>query len=91
MQVRWSLPAIADLERIARYIRRDNPIAAREVVDRLYSGCGALAQFPRRGRAGRMKGRRELVFDGLPYIAVYRVRRDAVEISRIYHDAQDWP
>jgi plasmid stabilization system protein ParE len=38
-----------------------------------------------------MRGRRELVFSPLPYIAVYRIRLDAVEIIRIYHSAQDWP
>jgi hypothetical protein len=36
-----------------------------------------------------MKGRRELVFP--PYIAVYQVKEHAVEISRIYHGAQDLP
>lgn len=36
-----------------------------------------------------MNGRRELIF--APYIVVYQGKRDAVEISRIYHGAQDWP
>jgi hypothetical protein len=31
-----------------------------------------------------MPGRRELVFPGLPYIVVYRVTEQAVEISRIF-------
>jgi len=44
------------------------------------------------GRASRrMRGRRELAFPPLPYIAVYQVKEDAVEISRIFHGAQDWP
>jgi plasmid stabilization system protein ParE len=38
-----------------------------------------------------MNGRRELVFSPLPYIGVYRVTEQAVEISRIFHGAQDWP
>jgi plasmid stabilization system protein ParE len=39
-----------------------------------------------------MSGRRELTFPALPYIAVvYQVKEDAVEISRIFHGAQDWP
>jgi plasmid stabilization system protein ParE len=38
-----------------------------------------------------MQGRRELVFAPLPYIAVYQVKKYAVELSRIYHGAQDWP
>ncbi|HYL72933.1 MAG TPA: type II toxin-antitoxin system RelE/ParE family toxin [Bryobacteraceae bacterium] len=69
----------------------DNPSAARHVVKTIYDGCAALKDSPHRGRPGRMKGRRELVFAPLPYIAAYQVKKDAVEISRIYHGAQDWP
>jgi plasmid stabilization system protein ParE len=32
-----------------------------------------------------------LAFPPLPYIVVYRVVDEAVEISRIFHGAQDWP
>jgi plasmid stabilization system protein ParE len=32
---------------------------------------------------------RELVFSGLPYIVVYRVRDQIVEVMRIDHGAQD--
>jgi addiction module RelE/StbE family toxin len=91
MEVRWSLQAADDLERIFRRIEKDNPDAARQVVTTLYDGCAALKNFPHRGRPGRMPGRRELVFAPLPYIAVYQVKEHAVEISRVYHGAQDWP
>jgi plasmid stabilization system protein ParE len=33
----------------------------------------------------------ELVFAPLPYIVVYLVTEVAVEITRIFHGAQDWP
>jgi toxin ParE1/3/4 len=91
MEVRWSAPAAKDVERIYQRIREDSPETAREVVKTLYDGCTALKAFPNRGRIGRMKGRRELVFPSLPYIAVYQVKANAVEISRIYHAAQNWP
>lgn len=91
MEVRWSTLAADDLERIFRRIEQDNPTAARETVKTIYDGCAALNDFPHRGRPGRMKGRRELVFPSLPYIAVYQVKEHRVEISRIYHGAQDWP
>jgi toxin ParE1/3/4 len=91
MQVRWSPRAANDLERIFRYIHKDNPVAAQKIVQSVYDGCASLRHFPNRGRVGRMRGRRELVFPSLPYIAVYGVKEDAVEISRIYHGAQDWP
>jgi len=49
-------------------------------------------ELPHLGRAStRMTGRRELVFAPLPYIVVYRVTELAVEISRIFHGAQNWP
>jgi toxin ParE1/3/4 len=89
MEVRWSKPAVDDLERIFQRIEKDNPTAARDTVRAIYNGCAALRDFPHRGRPGRMNGRRELIFS--PYIAVYQVKEHAVEISRIYHGAQDWP
>jgi addiction module RelE/StbE family toxin len=89
MEVRWSVLAAEDLERIFRRIEKDNPASARETVKAIYDGCEALRDFPHRGRPGRMNGRRELIFS--PYIAVYQVKEYAVEISRIYHGAQDWP
>ncbi len=42
-------------------------------------------------QARRMPGRRELVFPLVPCIAVYSVTDNAVEVSRIFHGAQDWP
>jgi plasmid stabilization system protein ParE len=92
MEVRWSLPAAEDLERICERIERDDPEAARRVARTIYEGCGRLKGFPHLGRASsRMAGRRELVFSPLPYIVVYQVTEQAVEISRIFHGAQDWP
>lgn len=92
MEIRWSLPAAEDLERICERIERDNPEGARRVARTIYEGCASLTNFPNIGRASsRMPGRRELVFPPLPYIVVYQVTQQAVEISRIFHGAQDWP
>ena len=92
MQVRWSVPAVEDLERICSWIERDNPDAAARVATAIYNGCAQLKDFPNLGRESRrMPGRRELVFPPLPYIAVYQIKQNLVEISRIFHGAQDWP
>lgn len=91
MEVRWSPEAAEDLERIGRRIQQDRPNGARNVVLTLYRGITELRTFPNRGRSGRSEGTRELVFPSLPYIAVYRVQNEAVEVVRIYHAAQDWP
>ena len=47
--------------------------------------------MPFRGRLGREEGTRELVISRLPYIVIYRVKDDAVEILYIYHGAQHRP
>jgi len=49
----------------------------------------SLETIPNRGRSGRMAGTREFVV--APFILVYRVGADVVEILRVYHSAQDWP
>jgi toxin ParE1/3/4 len=89
MQVRWTAPAAEDLRRITRRIQRDNPTAARQVVKNLYESGMSLETMPNRGRSGRIAGTREFVVT--PFILVYRIKADAVEILRIYHGAQDWP
>ena len=83
MRVRWTTPATQDLYNIIRRIQQENPNAAAEVAQ--------MESFPRRGRRGRIAGTRELVFVGLPYIAVYHIQDQNLEILRIYHGAQDWP
>ncbi len=92
MRVRWTEPAAHDLSAICDYIKEhDGPEAARKVALRIYEGTDGLVPFPYRGRPGRKSGTRELIFPGLPFLAIYRVRADAIEINRILHGAQKWP
>ena len=46
MEVRWSLPAAEDFERICEWIARDNPEAAQRVARTIYDGCASLKDFP---------------------------------------------
>ena len=92
MRVRWTEAAVRDLTGICDYIKEhDGPATARRVALQIYGGVGALTRFAHRGRPGRKTGTRELVFPSLPFLAVYRVRNDVVEINRILHGAQKWP
>ena len=75
MRVRWTWPASEDLTHICDYISRDNPAAALRVARTVYQGVESLQQLPQRGRNGRVTGTRELVFPGLPYVAVYEIQR----------------
>lgn len=92
MHLRWTQPAARDLTSICDYIQQHGSTAvARRVALSIHEGVLALSKFPERGRPGRKSGTRELVLPGLPYLAVYRIHGDAVEILRILHGAQNWP
>jgi len=91
MKVRWTQPALRDLEQIGDYISRDNPAAAEKLVARIFDRVDALALQPHLGRPGRVPETRELVITGTPFLAPYRVRADEVEILALFHGARLWP
>lgn len=91
MKIRWSPDAADDLVHIVHHIRQDNASAALRIVKTIRQEIARLKSFPRLGRPGRTKGTRELVLAPLPFIAVYRVKEEFIEIARVLHGAQRWP
>jgi toxin ParE1/3/4 len=91
VKLRWTRPALTDLEEIGDYIARDNPRAATELTRRIHDACENLRDFPGQGRAGRVAGTRELVIGGTPYIAAYTVLDGEVMILTVIHGARRWP
>ena len=91
MKVRWTGPAIQDLTSIVRYIRKDDPAAARRVRMTVATAVAQLSSREGRGRKGEAPGTRELVFHPWPYIAVYEITQGEVHILRIRHASQQWP
>ena len=91
LKIRWLRRAIANLEAEAAFIAEERPEAAATVVTRIVEAVELLAEQPALGRSGRVVGTRELVVAGTPYLVPYRVRRDAVEILRVFHTARRPP
>jgi len=91
MRVRWSSTAADDLACIVEYVREDNVLAARRIANAIFQSIADLATMPGRGRVGRAEGTRELLLTRLPYIVVYEIIEDSVQILRIRHAAQNWP
>src|ERR1700693_2944541 len=92
MLIRWTDEAVHDLTHICDYIEEHgSAAAARRVALFIHNAIDLLANSPEYGRTGRKPNTRELVFSGSPYLAVYRVHKNAVEIVRILHGAQKWP
>ncbi len=91
MPVRWTSPAAEALERIADYIAQDNPQAAHRVVNTIYDRAQELEDFPFLGRVGRIEGTRELPVSGIPYLVIYRIVDDTVEIVSVFHTSRRFP
>jgi len=92
MLIRWTEAAARDLTQICDYIQEhDGPVRARRIALAIYDRVDSLTTFPYRERSGRKSHTRELVMPDLPYLVIYRIRGEAVEINRILHGAQRWP
>ncbi len=91
MIVRFSSKAQADIQSIYDFIARDNPASAGRVVTAIEQATRRFANFPLSGRKGAVETTRELVIPRLPYIVVYRLADDHVEIVAVFHAAQDFP
>ncbi len=57
-------------------------------MQKLFVAIHSLKEWSHRGRPGKEPGTRELVLPPLPYVVVYRVRDEIVEIARVFHAAQ---
>jgi len=88
IRVVWSDGALRDLAQHTRYIADFNPRAAAILAQELRAAAKNLRLFPHRGRPGQPINTRELVAVW-PYVAVYRITRQTVEILRIWHGAQE--
>ncbi len=80
-----------DLEQAYEFILFDNPPAAEKEVNKVLEAVELLSMNPALGKAGRVAKTRELVVAGTPYIVIYRVKGNRLEILRIFHGARQWP
>lgn len=95
VQLRWTELALADLDRIETWVATESsPIVAIDVVLKVVDTTfRVLVDHPGAGRIGRVKGTRELVISGLPFIVVYRQGNvpGELQLLRVLHTAQNWP
>ncbi len=88
MKLLFKRRALRHLKQIHAYIAKDNPAAAKRVVERIEEVISRLSFMPMSGRSGVVKGTRLVVIPDLPYIVVYRIRAGNVEILAVLHAAR---
>jgi plasmid stabilization system protein ParE len=90
VKIAWLPSARHSLRVQVAFIAESNP-AARRVRHRIHVAVSNLGLFPDSGRPGEIAGTRELPVPGLPYLIVYRVAGERVEILRVFHTSTNWP
>jgi toxin ParE1/3/4 len=88
----WTEQATQQLDQVRDYIALSNSEkVAAQVAVRIVISVQRLTTFPMSGRAGRVRGTRELVISNSPFIAAYGIENERIVILAIYYGAQKWP
>ncbi|MDX2274841.1 MAG: type II toxin-antitoxin system RelE/ParE family toxin [Hyphomonadaceae bacterium] len=88
MRIRWADSAREDFDRAIDHIEAQSGSGARRVAERIVSAIDLLEQFPEAAPKSRHRGLRQLVVSRTPYIVVYRIEGDWIEIRAVVHAAQ---
>ncbi len=93
MEIKWLRKALKNLDQETEYIAKDDPQAARLVVQRIHHTVYLLRDNPSLGYPGRLPGTRELVIHKTRYIVPYRVRPRLqwIEILWVFHASRKLP
>jgi addiction module RelE/StbE family toxin len=91
MRVRFTKLANSDLNQGYDYIAQDNPSIAQIVIERIEKAIDTLRQYPAIGKNGRIEGTREFVVTNTPFILVYRVGKDVLQILSVLHASRKYP
>ena len=91
MQVKWTEPALEDMEGIQDYIAKDSSFYARQFIERIFEVAKNLENFPDLGRqvpeAEEREDVRELIFQG--YRIIYLRQPSFIYIVAVIHGSRD--
>jgi len=92
VRIRFALSALDDLVRIREYLlERHGEAQAARVGARIRASIDLLLQFPYVGHEGKVPGTRVRKVTGQPYIVVYQVTEETIEVVHVYHERQERP
>jgi toxin ParE1/3/4 len=91
LSIRWLPQAQSNRLEQLEFIARDNPLAAINQDEEIERQINMLLAHPEMGRPGRVTGTRELVISGTPFVVIYRLQEQSIEVLRLLHSAQQWP
>jgi toxin ParE1/3/4 len=91
MKVQITLQATGHLNAVYEYLRAIDPKVAVAQMKLIFRAIDRLKQFFRASYVGRMEETRELMVPRTPFLVVYSLGGDRVNILAILHGSQQWP
>ena len=89
--IKFQPAALTDIAAISNLISKNNPGAAKFVVKSIVHIINQLGTFPKIGRRGRIYGTHEMTVPSLPFILVYKIGAEEVEIIAVFHTSRNRP
>ena len=89
-QIKWTEPALNDLNDLAEYIAISNPYAAKELVENIFDKIQRLEEFPDSGKAPEEisnLNHREVIVN--PCRIFYKVDLETVYILHVMRQERD--
>jgi toxin ParE1/3/4 len=91
MKVIWSAASMRHLQQIIEYLQGESSGGAFTMRRRILQTVDRVSQMPHSGRIGRIDGTREAMVPHSPFIVVYEVSKQSIDILGIWHTARQWP
>ena len=88
MRVRFTRPALRDLENIASFVSKDNPQAASDIVARLTKLAWSLSDNPEEGIKTDEPDTYVLVVPKIHYLIFYSIESNQINIARFRHTSR---
>lgn len=89
----WTKKAFTQLERVVRYIREESGITYAEIVlNKILFSTRNLTNFPQMGQIEYFLSHKKSEYRYIlvwSYKVVYRINKDKVTVSRVFHTSQD--
>lgn len=90
-RLEWTAPAREDLRKIEDWLSRETtPALTVRMLAAIRFRAGFLLNFPHGGPPVFDKDYRSLRVHDTPYLILYRLTHDAVQILRVHHERENW-
>ena len=89
-QLLWAEQAEADVAAIIEQASATDPDEGMRLLDLILNAPKRLLEYPALGRNAGAPGRRKWLIKETPFLLLYRVNAETVQIIRVLHRASDW-